>query len=229
MQFSSKIFNWSKSCVPLQISQVTHEGKHRSTLSEIFSGFLYRSSQKDHRDGVGGWKLHLGPREPFHLQLWLWQTTSALATQVCFKALQKAKYSKFLCSSKFGTHFSPYFPKIWNLSRHNQIIEISQKKIRNIQNLRNTGFGVKNPCSEYSVHTEYPKMADFWYPKPVQKYCILIKLIFLQKTHSDSNFNWKFRTQGLSLFYDFNTNCNCVFNMWRFDKTVLIVICLNQG
>jgi len=41
-------------------------------------------------------------------------------------------------------------------------------------------------------------MVNFQYPKPVQKYCVFIKFIFLLKTCSDLNFNQKFD-------YDFGT------------------------
>jgi len=63
-------------------------------------------------------------------------------------------------------------------------------------------FRVKKPCSEYTVYTEYPNMADFWYPKPVWNYCVIIELLFLQKKNSNLNFNRKFDynfgTQGLN-------------------------------
>jgi len=45
-------------------------------------------------------------------------------------------------------------------------------------------FWVKNPCSKYSVYTEYPKMADFEYLKPVRKYRVLVGSKFLQKACS---------------------------------------------
>ncbi len=64
---------------------------------------------------------------------------------------------------------------------------------------------------------KYPKMmADFPYPKPIWNYQVKIKLIFLLKTHSDSNFNRKFyyayRTQGLTILQTNRCKAQMHFN-----------------
>jgi len=46
-------------------------------------------------------------------------------------------------------------------------------------------FGQEQGFPNIYTYTEYPKMTNFRYPKPVQKYCILIEFIFLQKTCSN--------------------------------------------
>ncbi len=117
------------------------------------------------------------------------------------KALRKAKFSKFWAYAKLETHFSvfciPYFPYCVKI----EYSEFHKTKDTKHFRVKNTCFWVKKPCSEYSVYTEYPKMVNFKYPKPVQKYRILIGSKFLRKTHSHSNSNQKFdydyKMQGL--------------------------------
>jgi len=146
-----------------------------------------------------------GVNAGMHLRVWLHVRLRGPHSLAHWKALRKAEYSKFLCFAKFETHFSPYFPKIQNLLRHNRIIWISQKNTEYLEYLKNTSFWVKSPFSKYSLYTEYSKMADFWYPKPVRKYRVFIEFIFLQKTLPDSNFNQKFDyefgTKGVSTLY----------------------------
>jgi len=57
------------------------------------------------------------------------QTLIQLYLELSVKALRKTDFSKFCNFAKIGTRSVPYFPKIQNLLRHNQIFGILQKNM----------------------------------------------------------------------------------------------------
>jgi len=120
---------------------------------------------------------------------------------------ERQNFSNFVLLQNSNTFFSifriPYFPYCFIIkwSEFQETNKTKKTKFFSSKTpcfwVKNTCFWVKKPCSEYSVYTENANMADFRYPKPVQKYHILIGSKFLRKTRSDSNFNWKFNYDSI--------------------------------
>jgi len=96
------------------------------------------------------------------------------------KAMRKKTISTFLCFASFKNGRFPILNTGTKISHINWIYGILWKLMKLTKLTKHTKnrsktyiFNLKMFYSVWIVYTEYPKMANFQYPKPVQKYCAL--------------------------------------------------------